>query len=88
MVAVLGGVDVDWYELGIHLCVPETKLNAMKKDHVNSTQRQLIQVLSYYQDNGELSWEKIIEALMKIGGHTNIIRSIESKYIMPGNILI
>ena len=85
VVAVLGGVD--WYELGIHLFVPEAKLNAIKKDH-NSSQRQLIAVLSYYQDNGELSWEKIIEALKKIGGHTNLIKSIKSEYITSGNILI
>ena len=81
MVAVLGGVD--WYQLGIHLCVPEAKLDAIKKDH-NSSQRQLIAVLSYHQDNGEMSWEKIIEALKKIGCHENLIISIESKYITPG----
>ena len=85
MVTVLGGVD--WYELGIHLYVPHANLNAIKKEH-DTTQRQLIAVLSYLQDNGELSWEKIIEALEKIGCHANLIISIKSMYITPGKILI
>lgn len=85
MVAALGGVD--WYQLGIHLYVPHANLNAIKKEH-DSTQRQLIAVLSYHQDNGEMSWEKIIEALKKIGCHTNLIKSIKSMYITPGNFLV
>ena len=86
MVAALSEVDVDWYELGIHLCIPSAKLNAIKKNH-NSSQGQLIQMLIYRQRNGELSWEKIIEALEKIGGHANLIISIQSTYITPGNTL-
>ena len=84
MVTVLSGVN--WYDLGIHLCVPRANLNAMKNH--NSSPSQLIAVLSYRQDNGELSWEKIIEALKKIGGHINLIIFIQSTYITPGNTLV
>ena len=87
MVAVLDGVD--WYQFGIHLCVPPTKLKAIDKEH-NNTQRQLIEVLSYHQHNEEMSWEKIIDVLKKIGGHAKIIIMIESNYIItPGiNFLV
>ena len=83
MAVVLNGVD--WYELGIHLHVPQDKLDAIQQEHTN-IRRKLVQVLSYLLNNGEMSWEKIIEALKKIGCHAKIIIIIESKYITPGNL--
>ena len=82
MATALKGVN--WHELGTHLCVPQDKLDAIQQEHSNIP-RRLIQVLSYQLNNGELSWEKITEVLKKIGGHANIIASIESEYITPGN---
>ena len=78
---------VNWRELGTHLHVPQAKLDAIQQDH-QYTETKLTQVLSYHQRNGEMTWEKINEALKKIGGHANIIKSIKSKYITPGNTLI
>ena len=78
--------DVDWYFLGIHLCVPQHKLSAIKQD-ITFRGRELVEVLSYWLSNEEVSWEKIIMALEKIGGHASIISIIESKYYVTTGII-
>ena len=78
--------DVNWYLLGTHLHVPPDKLNAIKQEQID-TAIKLVQVLQYWLSNEEMSWEKITEALKKIGGYGNVIGIIESKYTAPGNFL-
>ena len=74
---------VDWHTFGTHLHVPQHKLNTIKQDK-SSPDRKLTEMLSYCLNNGDMNWEKIIEALEKIGCHANIIIIIEAKYITSG----
>ena len=70
---------MDWHELGIYLEVPKHKLNNIGRENPTEA-RKLSEVLQYWLNNGEASWEMIIEALEKIGDHANIIETIQLKY--------
>ena len=72
--------EVDWNQLGIQLNVPRHILRNIGEKPGNES-RKLSEVLQYWIDNEpEPSREKIIQALQRIGGHRNIITSIQSKY--------
>ena len=74
---------VDWHELGIQLEVPAHTLTKIGREH-HTEARKLSEVLQYWLNNGETSWNRIVEALKRIEGHGNIIKTIESEYILSG----
>ena len=75
--------EVDWNQLGIQLNVPRHILRNIDRENPGNESRKLSEVLQYWIDNEpEASWEKIILALQRIGGHKNIITNIQSKYCM------
>ena len=75
--------EVDWNQLGIQLNIPRHILRNIDRENPGNESRKLSEVLQYWIDNEpEPSWEKIIQALQRIGGHKNIITSIQSKYCM------
>ena len=70
---------VDWNELGIQLGVPKHTLRNIDRDNPTEA-RKLSEVVQYWLSNSEPSWEMIITALERIGGHGDIIKSINSNY--------
>ena len=80
MVYELKGVD--WKQLGIQLNVPTHILTNIDRENPGNESRKLSTVLQYWVDNETASWEKIVEALQRIGGHANIIANIQSKYMI------
>ena len=73
--------EVDWNQLGIQLNVPRHILRNIDRENPGNESRKLSEVLQYWIDNEpEPSWEKIIQALQRIGEHRNIITSIQLKY--------
>ena len=74
---------VDWHELGVQLDVPTHTLKNIGKENPSEA-RKLSEVLQYWLNNGEASWRGMVEALKRIDGHGNIIKTIESKYIPSG----
>ena len=73
---------MDWKQLGIQLKVPTHILTNIDRENPGNESRKLSAVLQYWVDNETASWEKIVEALQRIGGHANIITSVQSKYII------
>ena len=75
---------MDWNELGIQLNVPKHILRNIDRENSGNESRKLSEVLQYWIDNAEpaAAWEKILEALQRIGGHKNIIAAIQSKYMI------
>ena len=73
---------VDWKQLGIQLNVPTHILTNIDRENPGNESRKLSAVLQYWVDNETASWEKIVEALQRIGGHANIITNIQSKCII------
>ena len=73
--------EVDWNQLGIQLDIPRFILRNIDRENPGNESWKLSDVLQYWIDNEPAaSWEKIIQALQRIGGHKNIITSIQSKY--------
>ena len=73
---------VDWNQLGIQLNVPTHILTNIDRDNPGNESGKLSTVLQYWVDNETASWDKIVEALQRIGGHGNIITNIQSKYMI------
>ena len=75
--------EVDWSQLGIQLNVPGHILKHIDRENPGNESRKLSEVLQYWIDNAEpeASWEKILEALQRIGSHFNIVSEIQSKYV-------
>lgn len=72
--------DVDWHELGIQLKVPNEKLREIDKEY-QDVPRKLNEVLAYWLNNGEeLSWESVLKALERIGGHTNLVSDLRMRH--------
>ena len=71
---------VNWHKLGIQLGVPFDRLDKIDEDH-QSSDRKLSEVLRYWRENDpEPSWEKICEALQRIGGFNRLVRELKMKY--------
>ena len=81
--------EVDWHQLGTQLRVPQEELKKIDEE-CHSTSRKLNATLDYWLKNHEkASWEKIIEALERIGHHGNLVVELTSKYcITPRKQLI
>ena len=77
LVVVLRGVD--WHQLGTQLPVPREKLNKIDEE-CHDTPRKLNETLAYWLKNDKPSWEKVIEALERIGDHRNLVIELRSKY--------
>ena len=75
---------VDWYQLGVQLNVPEHILTQIDLENPGNESRKLTKLLQYWKRNNEASWEKIVEALQRIGGHKNVIAEIRAKYMSHG----
>ena len=71
---------VDWHHLGVQLDVPTHTLHNIGRENPIEA-RRLSEVLQYWLNNGEASWKAIVKALKGIGGHENIIKTIELEYI-------
>ena len=71
---------VNWHELGIQLEVPLDRLDKIDEDH-QSSERKLSEVLRYWLLNDRSpSWDKICEALQRIGGFGRLVRELRMKY--------
>ena len=71
---------VNWHRLGTQLEVPPDRLDKIEEDHPTS-ERRLYEVLWYWlNDETDPSWDKICEALCRMGGFTRIVRELKVKY--------
>jgi hypothetical protein len=69
--------EVDWHQLGTQLHVPQEELKKIDEE-CHDTSRKLNATLAYWLKNEEPSWEKIIEALERIGHHGNLVIELRS----------
>ena len=71
---------VNWHELGIQLQVPLFILEKIDEDY-RLSERKLSEVLGYWLRNDRSpSWDKICEALQRIGGFGRLVRELRMKY--------
>ena len=71
---------VNWHELGVQLQIPLYKLEKIDEDY-RLSERKLSEVLGYWLRNDRSpSWDKICEALQRIGGFGRLVRELRMKY--------
>lgn len=80
LAAELRSIAREWHQLGIQLQVPCAKLDKIDEDY-STCDRKLTAVLQYWLDNDkDPSWDKILEALRRIGGFGRMLQTIKLKY--------
>lgn len=74
--------DVNWHKLSIQLEVPFDRLDKIDEDYQSSgSERKLSEVLRYWLLNDRSpSWDKICEALQRIGGFGRLVQELRMKY--------
>lgn len=71
---------VNWHQLGVQLQVPFDRLDKIEEDY-RSSERRLSEVLRYWQQNEyNPTWDKICDALERIGGFRRLVRELRMKY--------
>ena len=71
---------VDWHQLGVQLEIPPHRLDKIEEDY-RTSERRLCKVLEYWLTNEmNPSWDKICEALRRMGGFVRIVRELKLKY--------
>ena len=71
---------VNWHRLGRQLDVPPDRLDKIEEDYATS-ERRLYEVMLYWlNDETDPSWDKICEALRRMGGFARIVRELKIKY--------
>ena len=77
--------SVYWHDIGLQLSVPTHILKQIEREKREES-RRLADVLDYWLSNEESpSWEKIIVALKRVGGHADVIASIRKNYNIPAS---
>ena len=80
LMVILREAQTGWHDVGTQLDVPHHELARIEKENTEIT-RRLKEMLHYWLKNDEEpTWEKIREALVRIGGYNNICREITIKY--------
>ena len=80
LVTELRKVIKKWHQLGLLLNIPPDRLDKIE-DEYSSPDRRLSEILLYWLNNEESpSWEKICDALRRLGGFTRLVRELTIKY--------
>ena len=80
VLTLLKPLESEWYNLGIHLDIKKEMLNNIEADY-HGVQRCLSEVISFWQQNEDKpSWKKLADAVEKVGGHKNVVRSIRGHH--------
>ena len=71
----------DPYLLGINLGMEHCELKKIEGNHPQAVDRQMAEVIAYWQhDKADCSWEALASAVEKMGGHTNLVKTLRDKH--------
>ena len=75
----------DWFRLGVQLGIKTAKLREIETDHPRDVQRCKLEVLDWWLRNmPQVSWEKLANALHKIGGYDALAQRLKKKMPLNG----
>ena len=87
------GEITDLYNFGLQLGIDSKVLDRIDKDYRNDVQRQKSEIIKYWCRNTEESertWERVADAIGKLGGHSNLetkLRQLGTTPTGPGTKL-
>ena len=71
----------DPQELGIQLDVPDHELDKFENNYPQNVDRQLIEVIKYWQKNkNDCSWEALANAVERVGKYGNLVKELREKH--------
>jgi hypothetical protein len=71
---------VNWHKLGVQLEIPPEKLDKIEEDYPTSERRRYEVLLYWLYNETDPSWDKICDALRRMGGFAKITRELKFKY--------
>lgn len=88
ILCVLKPLEKKWHALGIHLQIKKEALNRIESDYKHeSAQRHLTEMVDYWQKNeNEPSWDKLANAVDKVGGYDYVARTIKFCEVSDGPV--
>ena len=68
----------------MHLGLEKEDIEKIERDH-HGIERRLTEVISHWQRNfGDCSWKALANAVEKMGGHANLVKTLRLKAQEPG----
>ena len=76
---ILQEVIPNWIHFGLMLGIPKIELDII--DDRNPYSQYLLETLEYWKNNGEFTWETLIDAVRRIGNE-KLAKELEKDYIV------
>ena len=71
----------DPYLLGVNLGIEECELKKIEKNHPRDVDRQMVEVIAFWQRNSsDCSWRALASAVKKMGGHGNLVKRLRDRH--------
>ena len=71
----------DPHQFGKHLGVPAHELNKIEKNHPNDVNRQMTEVIKYWQNNADdCSWRTLANAVERMGTYGNLVKKLREQH--------
>ena len=71
----------DPHQFGIHLGVPTHELDKFEKNHPTSVDRQMTEVIIYWQNNADdCSWRTLATAVERMGTYGNLAKKLREQH--------
>ena len=68
------------YQFGLQLGMAPNDLQQIQGNHPGDISRQRSEVIIYWSRNFECTWEKVADALKKLGGHGNLEKKLRQMH--------
>ena len=72
--------------LGVHLGISPSKLQQIEQENKDDLARQKMEVINFWLHNFDCSWERLAEAVKRLGGHDLLVSEL-NKLAMGNNCL-
>ena len=70
-----------WHSLGIQLEITPEDLNQIESNHSGDTERCKAEVVDFWLRNTqERTWDRLAQAVDKMGGHANLVQTLRKNH--------
>ena len=68
------------YQFGLQLGIAPSDLWLIERNHLGDVAQQRTEVIIYWSRNYECTWEKVADALKKLGGYGNLEKKLRQMH--------
>ena len=68
------------YQFGLHLGMTPSALQLIERNHPGDVARQRTEVITYWSRNNECTWEKVADAVKRLGCYGNLEKKLRQMH--------